>query len=118
MAKDSLNNKDYKMAETHLKWVINHSDVSAIEQIASIRLARVLLAENKPDDAIKQLTVVKDKNFLGLIDEVKGDAYLMLNQQQKARQSYGKALTELPNAQIIRPLLQMKYDNLTTTMPS
>ena len=44
-----------------------------------------------------------DKNFAGLIDEVKGDAYLALNDKDKARQAYQQALDELPNAEVIRP---------------
>jgi len=49
-----------------------------------------------------------------MIDEVKGDAYFAKNDNVKARESYGLALSELPNAEIVRPILQMKYDNLAT----
>ena len=64
---------------------------------------------------INELKTVEDKNFNGLIDEVRGDAYLAMNDKDKARQAYQQALEDLPNAEVIRPLLRMKYDNLTIT---
>jgi predicted negative regulator of RcsB-dependent stress response len=77
-----------------------------------------LIAENKANDSLTLLTQVDDKSFSGLIDEVRGDAYLATNDKTKARAAYQLALSELPNAEVVRPLLQMKYDNLTTTTPS
>ena len=49
-----------------------------------------------------------------MTEEVKGDAYVALNNIPLARKAYQQALADLPNAEAIRPLLQMKYDNLTT----
>lgn len=107
--------KDYPEAEKHLNWVLDHSKIYSFRQIARIRLARIMIAEQKPQDALNELKTVDDKNFAGLIDEVRGDAYLALNDSAKARQSYQQALEELPNAEVIRPVLRMKYDNLTIT---
>ena len=88
------------------------ADVASFRQIARLRLARVLLVEQKPSDAIKILEKVDDKNFNGLINEIRGDGYLAMKNLEIARQSYKEALRELPDAETIRPLLQMKYDNL------
>ena len=55
-----------------------------------------------------------ESSFLGLIDEVRGDAYLVMKNTDAAQQAYRQALQELPNAEIVRPLLQMKYDNLSS----
>lgn len=106
---------DYAAAEKHLEWVMKKSNIDAIRQIARLRLARVKLADNKPDETIRLLEKIDDNSFLGLIDEVRGDAYLAMNNHDKARESYHRALAELPNAEAVRPLLQMKYDNLATT---
>lgn len=114
LARDAINYKNYKEAEKQLNWVLDHSNSSPIRQIARIRLARVLIAEKKPADSIKLLQTVDDKYFNGLIDEIKGDAYLALNKVDMAKKSYQYAITELPNHDNIRPLLQMKYDNLST----
>jgi predicted negative regulator of RcsB-dependent stress response len=60
------------------------------------------------------LEKISDKHFIGLINEVRGDAYLALNKPTNARESYRAALTEIPNAEVNRPILQMKLDNLAT----
>jgi predicted negative regulator of RcsB-dependent stress response len=118
LARDAVIKKDYPEAEKRLNWIIEHSKIDSIRQIARIRLARTLIAENKPREAIKELQTVEDNSFNGLTDEVKGDAYLALNDTKMARQSYQQALDELPNADVIRPILRMKYDNLANTIPS
>ncbi len=114
LARDAINQKNFTKAQEHLNWVINHSRIAVMRQIARIRLARVLIAIQKPQESLKTLETVEDKNFNGMTEEVKGDAYLALKNISMARQSYKQALSELPNAEVIRPLLQMKYDNLAT----
>lgn len=114
LARDAVVNKKYADAEKNLNWVINHSSVNSMRQIARTRLARVLIAEQKPQEALTILNTVNDANFSGMTEEVKGDAYLALKDKIKARAAYKQALADLPNAEVIRPLLQMKYDNLAT----
>lgn len=114
LARDAIGKKDYTSAVKHFHWVLDHSKAPAIRQIARIRLARVLIANQKPEEGVKMLQDVDDKSFNGLTDEVKGDAYFAMKNFAMARQSYQQALSELPNAEVIRPLLQMKYDNLAT----
>lgn len=113
LARSAVVRKDYPEAEKQLNWVIDHGKIASLRQIARIRLARVMISERKADEALKVLDYTEDNTFVGLIDEVKGDAYLALNKTDSARDSYKQALTELPNAEVNRPLLQMKYDNLT-----
>lgn len=114
LAKDAIAAKNYALAEQHFNWVINHSSITAIRQISRLRLARLYTGEQKPERALDVLKTIDDKSFIGLVDEVKGDVYVVLKNIPLARQSYQLALTELPNAEVIRPLLQMKYDNLAT----
>ncbi len=118
LARDAIASKNYPEAEKQLNWVLDNSNTNSFRQIARIRLARIKIAQQKPDEAIKILQTVEDKTFNGLTDEIKGDAYFAMNDIGKAREAYQRALSELPNAEVIRPLLQMKYDNLTTTNPA
>ncbi|TAK74181.1 MAG: tetratricopeptide repeat protein [Gammaproteobacteria bacterium] len=115
LARDAVIKKNYPEAEKHLQWILDKSSDTSFRQIARIRLARILIAEQKPDAALKLLQTIDDKSFNGLTEEVQGDAYYALKNNAMARQSYKQALADLPNAEIIRPLLQMKYDNLATT---
>lgn len=114
LARESAAKNQYKEAMKTLTWVLDHSRTPAIKQIARIRLARIMIADKQYQSAINTLQKVDDQYFKGLIDEVTGDAYLSMKNIDMARVNYQKALSEIPNAEIVRPLLQMKYDNLTT----
>ena len=117
LAREATIKKNYREAEKQLDWVIDNSSVASFRQIARLRLARIMIAEHKPEDAIHTLQKSEDQTFNGLTDEIKGDAYFAMKNIAMARDSYKQALTELPNAES-RPLLQMKYDNLTTINPA
>lgn len=114
IARDAVLKKNYPEAITQLNWVIDHGSDASMRQIARLREARVLIAEKKPQDALDFLNKVEDKNFSGLIAEIRGDAYVAMNDSASARKYYQLALQELPNAEVNRPILQMKYDNLAT----
>jgi predicted negative regulator of RcsB-dependent stress response len=111
-AREAVNQHQFAEAEKKLNEVIHHSHVASLKQIARLRLARILIATGEANKGIEALNTVDDPHFEGLIDEVKGDAYLALNQPTTARQWYGAALQALPDAETIYPLLQIKYDNL------
>lgn len=113
LARNAAATEHYQEARTLLNWTIDKTKIASIKQIAKLRLARLDLAEKKPQAALNDIAKMEDKAFKGLIEEVQGDAYLALNDPKKARQFYQLALTDLPNAQTARPLLQMKFDNLT-----
>jgi len=112
LARESVLKNNYAEAINQLNWVIDHSRDGSMREIARIRLARVLIAEKKPDAALDLLKKLNDKNFIGLIDEVRGDAYIAKSDTNAARNAYQLALSEIPNAEINRPILQMKYNNL------
>lgn len=114
LARDAVLKKNYPEAIDQLNWVIDHSKDNSMREIARTRIARILITEKKPEDAIKLLKKIDDKNFIGLIDEIRGDAYLAMNNSADARKAYELALQELPNAEVTRPILQMKLDNLAT----
>lgn len=114
LARDAIIKKDYVEAVAKLNWAMQHSKVNAIREIARIRIARILIAQNNPDAALAALQTIEDATFIGLIDEVRGDAYFAKNDFAAARKAYGHALDELPNAEVSRPILQMKYDNLAS----
>lgn len=118
LARVNVAKNQYTEANQQYHWVIDNSKIPSLRQVARLRLARVLLAQKKYQESLDILKKVDDKNFIGLIDEIRGDAYLALHNAAMARQSYQQALEELPNADIIRPLLRMKFDDLTITTPS
>lgn len=112
LARTAVNQKQYAEAENNLNWVIAHNTDKTIQQIARLRLARVYIQENKPTLALDLLKKTDDATFTGLIDEVRGDAYIAMNNVSAAREAYQIAFKEIPNAEATRPLLQMKLENL------
>lgn len=113
LARDAAVQGKYPEAEKQLQWVIHASSTGSFREIARLRLARLFISENKANQALTTLNTVDDKSFIGLTDEVRGDAYVALKDNAQARTAYQHALAELPNAEVVRPILQMKYDNLS-----
>jgi len=118
LGRDAAVKKQYPQSEKHFQWILDHSSLPSFRQIARLRLARVFIADKKPKEALAALETIDDKSFSGLIKEERGDAWLALNNNDKARESYLEALNDLPNADVMKPVLQMKYDNLATASPS
>jgi len=112
LAREAVLRKNYAEAANQLNWVLDHSKDYSLREIARIRLARILITEKKPEAALDLLKKLDDKSFIGLVDEVRGDAYIAQNDMNAARNAYQLALAEIPSAEINRPVLQMKYDNL------
>jgi predicted negative regulator of RcsB-dependent stress response len=119
LARDAVISKNYDEALKELTWVQEHSHVPAFREIAKLRAARILLAQKKPQEALDILKKIDSKSYAGLVDEIRGDAYLQLNDKAKAKDSYGLAMQELPKKDgSPSPLLQMKLDNLSTASDS
>lgn len=111
MAQQAVDRKDLDGAAAQLQWAVEHSKVPEIKELAKVRLARVMIAQGKAEQALQQLTG-DGASFDAMIEEVKGDAYLALNKRADAYQAYSKALagySEVPGKQ---RLLQMKLDDL------
>lgn len=115
LARDAVLNKKYDDAIKDLDWVISHSQNKPLKQIAMIRLARIYIAQDKPDVAIQTLQKLDDKIFQGLGNEIIGDAYVQMKKIDDAKKSYQLALQQLPQEDTSqRPILEMKLDNLNS----
>lgn len=99
---------DNATAGQRLHWVIDHAWQDDIKDIAKLRLVRVLLAENRYDEAAARLNEVVNPNLTAEREELRGDLYLAHNEPARARAAYEAAL----NAKTFNPLLQLKLDNL------
>lgn len=113
LARNAILANQFNEAEKQFNWVLKQSNVAAIRQIARLRLARLYLSMKQPEKALETLQKIEESSFDGLRYEINGDAYLALNNVKKAKESYAQAIAHLPNAEALRPLLQMKYDNAT-----
>ena len=72
---------------------MDNSKDSELRHIARLRLARVLIDQGKPDDAIKALSD-EPGAFAARYHEVRGDAYYAKKDLQRASTEYKTALGE------------------------
>jgi predicted negative regulator of RcsB-dependent stress response len=76
-----------------LTQVMDHAKDAELKQVARLRLARVLIDQGKPDDALKLLSG-DSAAFAARYHDVRGDAYYAKKEPQKAAQEYEAALAE------------------------
>lgn len=83
-------------------------------QVARLRLAKVLLYQDQPGEAIELLDAAgEDEAFSARYDEVRGDAYVALEQIENARAAYQRALAEAgQSATINQEFVQLKLLDL------
>ena len=116
-AQAAVKDGKYDVASTHLAWVIEHGRDEGLVQVARLRHARVLLAQNKPDEALKVLGG-EAGSFSSLAEELRGDIQLAKGDRKAARSAYEKALAAAESGATNKTLLQQKLDDLTEVNPS
>ena len=80
-------------ADAELRHVVDTTKDHELAKIARLRLARVLIAEGKPDQALATLgTLKKGSPFESLFDEARGDALLAKHDRAGAIAAYQRAL--------------------------
>ncbi|WP_122667669.1 tetratricopeptide repeat protein [Pseudomonas viridiflava] len=98
-------------AAAELKVVADKPANETLGEIARQRLARVLAAQNKADDALKLLDGDAEKSFLASREELKGDLLVQLGRTDEAHAAYQKAKSALSEEAAVGGL-QMKLDDL------
>lgn len=83
-----------------------------MEMVARLRLAKVLLYQDKPEEVVSLLEGYRDTAFAARYSEALGDAYLATGRIADAAEAYTAALADNPNTPTVdRTLIQMKlYD--------
>ncbi|MGD8939211.1 MAG: tetratricopeptide repeat protein [Gammaproteobacteria bacterium] len=112
MAKIKVDENDLVAAKSHLQWALDHAKQDEIKRIARLRLARVLHAEGKEDEALQLLNVAAADKFAAAYDELKGDIYVAKGDVAKARTHYDLALQSLEPTSRARRYIEMKLDDL------
>jgi predicted negative regulator of RcsB-dependent stress response len=112
LAKLKVEAGDLLAAESYLRWALDHAETSVLKHAARLRLARVLLANKKADDALKLLQGVDSANFTASYEQLKGDIQLAKGNTNEAITSYNLALAAMKPGDRGRNNLQMKLDDL------
>ena len=86
-------NRDQDAANILRKLVA--SDVSTeFKQVGRIRLAKILLYQDKPDEVVEMIAGQEEGAFAARNAEILGDAYVALGRAADARVAYQRALAE------------------------
>lgn len=91
LAKSAADKDDFATAETQLRWAAEKATGLDVQPIINVRLARVLNAQQKHDEAIALLNGIKGDSFKGLAQQVLGDSYLAKGDKEQARMAYETA---------------------------
>ncbi len=87
-------------AQAPLSWAADKATDPGVRQLASLRLARLLWAQNQPEQALKTLSADHDASFTVLFAELRGDILLGQGKREEARVAYEKALESLKSRSI------------------
>ena len=110
LAKQQLFSGELLKARQQLEWVVNHSSQVELQNIARLRLIRVLFASNEFDQALAIANIEYPESFTAMYEELKGDLYLAQGKKEQARAAYDKAM--LHSASKPSGLLKLKRDEL------
>ena len=95
--------------------VMNNSKDSELKHIARLRLARVLIDQGKPDDAIQLLAAATPGSFTGRYHQVHGDALYAKKDAPAAIAEYKAALEHAADGGVDTALVEMKLADLGAT---
>lgn len=112
MASASVQQNDLDAAAGHLRAALDTARIPGIRQLATVRLARVLLGQDKAQEALAVLDGADAGGLRGAFEEVRGDAQLALGNTAAARQAYQNALAEFSETPTKQSLLRLKLDDL------
>lgn len=111
-ARSAYEEQDIDGAKNHLFWVIQNAEKSQLKDVARIRLARVLIEENRLGEAKSNLDAIENEAFTPSADEIRGDILLLEGDVDGARDAYQRTLGADNISNATRSRVQMKLDDL------
>jgi predicted negative regulator of RcsB-dependent stress response len=103
LARVYVEQENHEQAAAELTWVLENQELGFMQSVeqelfltARLRLARVRLAQEQPQQALDLLTAVDPGTLAAGYAEVQGDAYVQLGQIEQARAAYQRALDQGP----------------------
>jgi len=113
LARMYMDNARDQDAADALQAVVDGQGYSELAQVARLRLAKVLLYQSKPEDALALLDGQDDTAFAARFSEVRGDAHVAMGDYEKAEVAYRAALSEVAQARTVDvTLVQLKINDL------
>ena len=115
LARFDVEQKNAAEAADHLKAVINGSGNDAIKSLAKIRLAKVLIEQQKYDEALGLVATASSDAYTAQYAEVRGDILYAQGNGEAAKTAYEEALSSLTPDQIgRRNIIDLKLNGAKT----
>ncbi|KTC64973.1 transmembrane protein (plasmid) [Legionella adelaidensis] len=118
LAKLYTSREKYQDAITQLDYVAKHSKMTAFQQVAKIRMARILIADKSYDKALSELSQINDTAYSSVVNEIKGDVYAETGKYFEAIAAYRKAINEVQTQGMGNVFLEMKTNELAALTQS
>lgn len=109
LADHATKKADLATAVTVLQSVVDNSDDKNLSALASIRLARVLIAQDQLEAALSLVQKPLPEAYAGFAAELEGDILAEQGNIEGARAAYERALR---SGESLTPALQMKLNSL------
>jgi predicted negative regulator of RcsB-dependent stress response len=93
LGKVKVDQSDLDGARFYYQWVVDHSSIVPLKDVARLRLARVLLAKGDTAGALQAVEAVDMKAFPLPAQELKGDILLAMGKRDEARAAYSAAVS-------------------------
>jgi len=117
LARFAVEENELDKAVELISGVVEKGANEPIAELAKTRLARVLSAKGKHEEALSLVASTNDGAYKSLKAEIRGDIYLAQGETSLARTAYQEALDNLSMEQFSRRgLVQVKFDS--TAAPS
>ena len=111
VASDALRDSgDLAAAQDPLRWLAGSSHV-ALAPVAKLRLAGLLLDQDKYDEALAVLDTPPD-SFKGLYADRRGDILAAQGKREEAVAAWREAIAALPATDTLANVVQLKIDTL------
>lgn len=121
-AKAQVEGGDLKTARAQLTWAASNAKTPELRDLARLRLATVLLDDQAPDEALKQLGAEPTAPFAVRYAELRGDILAVQGKRGEAKSAYEAVLTKLEaqtgsgggaqNPLALRAVIQLKLETL------
>ena len=112
LAKAAIDENNLEHAKNHLTSLVEQTNDIQIRNIASSRLARIALAENKISEAKTLVAALKKDEAGESFSELRGDILVAEENFSMAREAYLAALARTENVSLRREIIRLKLNNL------
>lgn len=112
LSRMALEQNNEEGAIEKLKLAVSLAEKTQLEDIAGIRLARVLASQERYTEALESLPKENKESAYGVLaNEIRGDIYVKQGNLSKAKESYEKAI-KAANSSLPLTSLHLKYSDI------